>query len=94
MQTKLRQEIVYGYVRDPESGRKVRSFKHGQVVQLRSHDEGKTWFMRLDSLLAVRRRKAQIDVLTDREKNWIAMVELPWSGHDLKLALRFSGGAQ
>ncbi|MBI4471435.1 MAG: hypothetical protein HY646_02130 [Acidobacteria bacterium] len=84
----LRQETVYGFVKDGVTGKKVASLPNGQTVELRSQD-GISWFMRPDTLLAVRRRRQQETfVLTDREKAWLDLVELPWGGLDVRRLAR------
>ena len=94
---RLKEEKVFGNVRDPRTGAVVSSFPNGTVVALRSHD-GLTWFLTPQSMLQVKRRpKGDVIVLSDREKRWIGMVELPWAGVDLRTAMRMgyrTGGAR
>lgn len=62
----------------------------GTAVELRSEDGGRTWFMRPASLIAFRNRKPQIATLTDQEKGWLNLIELP-AGADLRPAMRQGG---
>ncbi len=69
--------------------------KRERRIELRSQD-GKTWYMRLDTMLASQRRVPDITPLTEREKKWIEVLDRPstviFNGGDvsgIKAAIRF-----
>jgi len=53
---------------------------------MRSADGGKTWFMLNQSLLEFQNRTFQTPKLSDKEKGWLDMIELPL-GHNVAAAM-------
>ena len=83
----LRQEAVRAFVRDQKTNSV--DLAATATVEMRSRDGGLTWFSSPKTMLAVKKRVLELDfpVLSDRQKHWLDMIELP-IGYDLRAALR------
>jgi hypothetical protein len=88
----LKQIQAYGTVKDQRTGANVATIQGGAAIQLQSLD-GTTWFMDTNAMIAHSNRTTEIAHLTEQQKGWLDLIELP-SGYDLRSAIRQSGGGR